>query len=164
MPNKKVTLTTGETCGGEPTIIADPPVVSLPNKNWKIKFVNKLDGDPTAYIEFFEADDKGGSPLGDFCPQVNSDDMLEVAGSDSQKCSPEDAGDFAYVVTADGHEPLDPVIIIKPDFAPYLTSPSLPDTGIFPGGEFGAYALLALSAPLFLGVLAGIYIGRKMTR
>ena len=164
MPNKKITLKTGESCDGTPTIIADPPVVTLPNKKWNIKFVNELDGDPTAYIEFFEADDKGGSSLGDFCPEVNSDDKLEVPGADHQKCKPEAAGDYSYIVTATGYDPLDPVIIIKPDLASYLTSPPQSDLPTFPGAEFGAYALLALSAPLFLGVLGGIYIGRKMNR
>jgi len=164
MPNKKITLTTGQDCDGNQTIIADPPVVTLPNDNWKIKFVNKLDGDPTAFVEFFDVNDKGGSPLGEFCPQVGADDRLEVPGNDKKKCNPEDSGDYAYIVTADEHLPLDPVIIIKPNFEAFLTTPFQPDQPTFPGGEFGGYALLALSAPLFIGILAGMYIGRKMGR
>lgn len=164
MANKKVFLTTGENCEGDPIIVATPSVVTLPNKKWKIKFVNKLDGDPDAFVEFFEADDKGGAGLGEFCPQVGADDKLKVPGDGSKKCAPDDAGDFSYVITAAGHDPLDPVIIIKPELSSFFTAPQLPEQPVFPGGGFSAVALLAMSAPLFVGMLGGIYIGRKMSR
>lgn len=164
MPKKTVKLKSGPECGGLKTIIADPPNIVLPNDSWKIRFKNQLDGGVDAEVRFFEADDKGGYVISDFCDGMTDPDVLTVPGSDKEICEPDDAGDFAYTVQAAGHEELDPIIIIKPDAPAFFASPAKPDTGLFPGGEFSAYALLALSAPLFVGILVGIYIGRKMTK
>ena len=150
-------------CGDDKYIVVDDPVSTVLKPGDELRFFNQLSGNPDATVRFYPADGKGGSEIGGFCTEMTGTE-LDVPGTGAPTvCTTTIDGTFAYDVTASPtHEPLDPIIIIKPDFGAYLTSPPQSDTGIFPGGEFSAYALLALSAPLFIGILGGIYIGRKM--
>ena len=115
MASKTITLKVEDVCGVD-TIVADPPVLVLPNKNYKIKFDNTMDAD--AEVRFYEADGKGESMIGEFCPEVNSDDVLEVAKDKKEDCKPDAAGFFSYTVKAPPYAELDPIIIIEEAFAP----------------------------------------------
>lgn len=114
MASKTITLKVEDVCGVD-TIVADPPVLVLPNKNYKIRFDNTMDAD--AEVRFYEADDKGGSIIGEFCPEVNSDDVLDVAKDKKENCKPDVAGFFSYTVEAPPYAKLDPIIIIEEAFA-----------------------------------------------
>ena len=164
MPTKNINLRTEEICS-EDTVIAQPDAgnVRIPIKDYTLRFHNKLDNDAEATVTFHDFSDKElGAELGDFCKNHPGVDTFTIDNKTFLDCEPDAAGDFAYIVQGTDHVTLDPVIIIKPDFTSYLASPLQPDPPTFPGGEFGAYALIAFSAPLFLGLLGGIYIGRKM--
>ena len=114
MASKTITLKVEDVCGVD-TIVADPPVLVLPNKNYKIKFDNTMDAD--AEVRFYEADDKGGAMIGEFCPEVNSDDVLEVAKDKKEHCKPDVVGFFSYTVQAPPYAELDPIIIIEDVYA-----------------------------------------------
>jgi hypothetical protein len=114
MASKTITLKVEDVCGVD-TIVAEPPVLILPNKNYKIRFDNTMDAD--AEVRFYEADDKGGSMIGEFCPEVNSDDVLEVDKGKKENCKPDVPGLFSYTVKAPPYAELDPIIIIEDSFA-----------------------------------------------
>lgn len=146
MATKTITLKVEDVCGVD-TIVADPPVLVLPNKNFKIRFDNTMDAD--AEVRFYEADDKGGGMIGEFCPEVNSGDVLEVDKGKKENCKPDVAGSFAYTVKAPPYAELDPIIIIE---EVYATSAGL------------TFGLAALAATAVGGALVGFAGSRALSK
>lgn len=104
---------TSKDCGDVSCIQVNKHLVRIA-KNGKIKFHNKLDGDAQAELKFFDEDEKGLTPLNDFC-NGNAGPVLLIDNGDIASCVlTEDVGDYAFTVSAADHLGLDPIIIIEP--------------------------------------------------
>ena len=110
MAEKTITFSVEEVCGVE-TIVADPPVIVMKNNNPKIKFDNQLD--VAAEVRFYAADDKNGTMINAFCPEVNEANILEVPSDSKEDCRPNEAGSYSFTVVAPPYPELDPIIIIE---------------------------------------------------
>jgi hypothetical protein len=154
MASVKIIMTTGT--NEDPPIVVDEHVVKV-KKDYKIKFVNKLDGGPDAFITFHPMNDKGGAIIEDFCMKKNGDviegEQLKVPAS-GKACFPTTTGEFAYTVKAADHQDLDPVLIIEPQFQQYLTVPPIYETPAFNP----VVAIITLLA----GAVAGYMLRGKM--
>ncbi|RZV34615.1 MAG: hypothetical protein EX272_12360 [Chromatiales bacterium] len=162
MPFTQVKIDTLQ-CGSDKLITVDKQIVKVLQKGDQIKFHNNLDGNVEATIRFYPIDSKGSGEIGGFCTEM-SGLTLQVPGTGSPTvCTTDTEGDFAYEIEASpSHKPLDPVIIIDPIFSLQRPMPELPDGPPLDLGLFGGASLLAMSAPLFLGGLLGIFLGRYM--
>lgn len=149
MPKKNIHIRNKEV-GGEDTIVATPnggnTMFTL--GSYTLKFHNHLDVKASLTIHDFY-DKNLGSELSDFCTDHPGVSIFEIPANDHIDCEPESDGFFAFMVTADEHETLDPVIIIKPD----LTSISMAANP--PGESPGGVEWLGLAAPLLVGLLGG---------
>jgi hypothetical protein len=91
-----------------------------------IEFQNRLDGDPTATIQFFYLGKKDLPAINAFCngsPGLS----FSVPGTGSGKADcvvTAPTGMYEYTIAAPGHHTLDPVIIVEPNFM--LPQPVLP--------------------------------------
>lgn len=110
MAEKTITFSVEEVCGVK-TIVADPPVIVMKNNNPKIKFDNQLD--VAAEVRFYAADDKNGTMINAFCPEVNAANFLEVPSNSKEDCRPNEAGFYSFTVVAPPYPELDPIIIIE---------------------------------------------------
>ncbi len=162
MPYTQVNIDTLQ-CGNDKLITVNKHVVKVLQKGDQIKFHNMLDGNVEATIRFYPLDSKGNGEIGGFCTEM-SGLALTVPGSGTPTvCTTDAEGDFAYEIEASpSHKPLDPVIIIDPSFSLQRHMPDIPDGPPLDLGLFGGASLLAMSAPLFLGGLLGIVLGRYM--
>lgn len=141
MAEKTITFSVEEVCGVE-TIVADPPVIVMKNNNPKIKFDNQLD--VAAEVRFYAADDKNGTMVNAFCPEVNEANVLEVPSDSKEDCRPNEAGNYSFTVVAPPYPELDPIIIIEDVFdADPIGWVALFATGIG-GAVFGAFGYRAL--------------------
>ena len=162
MPFTHVNLDTVQ-CGADRMIKVDQQVVKVLQKGDQIKFHNNLDGNVEATIRFYPLDSKGGGEIGGFCTEMSGLTLTVPGTGTPTTCTTDTEGDFAYEIeAAPTHKPLDPVIIIDPSFSWRLPLPDIPDSPPFEFGLFGAASLLAMTAPLFLGGLIGIFVGRRM--
>lgn len=114
-------------CGSKPCITVSKPLVRIHPIDKTIKFHNQLQASdpPDSYLEihFYDADDKGGVPLTDFCGP-GSGDKLTVNKSKWEACEIDySPADYAYTVQSVGYVPLDPIIIIEPESKSYGLSP-----------------------------------------
>lgn len=162
MPFTQVKIDTLQ-CGEDKLITVDKQVVKVLHKGDQIKFHNNLDGNAEATIRFYPLDSKGDGEIGGFCTEM-SGLTLSVPGTGTPvTCTTDTEGDFAYEIEASpSHQPLDPVIIIDPSFSSQWQISGMPDVPPPAPGLFGGASLLAMTAPLFLGGLVGIFFGRRM--
>lgn len=162
MPFTHVRIDTVQ-CGADKMIKVDQQVVKVLKKGDQIKFHNHLDGNVEATIRFYPLDSKGTGEIGGFCTEMTGL-TLKVPGTGTPKtCTTDTEGDFAYEIeAAPSHKPLDPVIIIDPSITWKWPIPDLHGGPEFGFGPFSGASLLAMAAMLFLGVLFGIYAGRRM--
>jgi len=164
MPFTQVHIDTLQ-CGDEKLITVDKQVVKVSQKGDQIKFHNNLDDNVEATIRFYPLDSKGEGEIGGFCKEMPGFTLAVPGAGAPTICTTDTQGDFAYEIEASPtHKPLDPVIIIKPSMS--LMMPQydhgVPDSPPFDLGPFGGASLLAMAAPLLLGGLVGIFLGRRM--
>lgn len=164
MPFTHVRIDTAQ-CGADKMIKVDQQVVKVLHKGDQIKFHNHLDGNVEATIRFYPLDSKGAGEIGGFCTEMTGLTLTVPGTGTPTTCTTDTEGDFAYEIEAPpSHKPLDPVIIIDPSFSWRLPMPDLPDGPSFGVGPFGGASLLAMAVTLLLGVLVGIFAGRRMRR
>lgn len=146
-------------CGADKYIQVDNQITSVLATGDKIYFYNELNGSADATVSFYKLDSKGGSKIGGFCVEMESDTLLvEKTGQkdDYTECTTTLDGQYAYEVTAaPSHEPLDPVIIIDPSVE-MMSVATQPDPG-----QFSAIDVLAMTAALFIGMFIGSFINKK---
>ena len=120
MTDKKITL---KTVYGDFATTIDAPWSLTIKKNSKLKWENKLDktdGRPkdgtTAKVNLYEITSAGKVPISaeDFCEGYDDGSVLILPASDNYECDVIFQGVFKYDVIADGHETLDPIIIVQP--------------------------------------------------
>jgi len=115
---------TTKACGSEECISVNKHIIRI-KKNYDVKFHNDLDSENNsdiAEVQFFDADDKGGSPLDGFCNGVPGPTLTVDIGKKVTCTVTHNPGDYAYTVKADDHLELDPIIIIEPQVAFFSTS------------------------------------------
>ena len=135
-------------------------------KNHKLHIHNKLDeGKATVTFHgFFNKDLE--APLTGFCKNHPDKTEFVIANQDKLVCEPDATGDYTYIAQGEGHETLDPVIIIKPDFYWAAQGPTGPDgeqdAGAAAGiGGIGTAALLSVVVPPVIGVLGGMVLANR---
>lgn len=149
MTDKKITLET--VYGGfDPTINA-PWAVTI-KKNSKLKWENKLDNiggrsqdGEIAKVKLYAITDNGKVDVSaeDFCEGYDDGALLILPAKDNYQCTVVFEGVFKYDVIAEGHETLDPIVIVQPP----------PTSFMFVG------APVLLAALVFAGL--GYYVGFK---
>lgn len=164
MPFTQIKIDTLQ-CGDKKYIEVDQPVAKVLGKGDQIKFHNNLDDNVDATIRFYPLDSKGVGEIGGFCTEMNGTTLLVPGQGEPTECTTDAVGNFAYeIVAASGHEPLDPVIIIDPSISLMMPQyqydmPEGPPLGV---GPLGGASLLAMAAPLILGGVIGVFLGRRM--
>ena len=120
MTDKDVKLET--VYGKTPPLIGAPCAVSI-RKNNKLKWDNKLDkigGRPNlgveAKITLYEVTSSGTTEISaeDFCNGYTGGTQLKIPAKTKYDCEVIFEGEFKYDVEADGHQLLDPIIIVQP--------------------------------------------------
>ena len=143
---------------GEPTIGA-PCAVSI-KKNNKLKWDNNLDdiggrppnkGTP-ATVKLYEISDTGSNRISaeDFCEGWDDGELLVIPAKKKYDCTVIFEGEFKYDVIADGHQDLDPIIIVQPP----------PPNMMF----FGSLAMVAAIISAVLGYRFGYFRGFRQKK
>jgi len=108
MSKKDVKFESGSS--GTYSITVDHPLVNA-DVGDKIKFKNRLTGDPVVTIQFFVVEGDAKSNADGLCKGV-SGNQLTIAGGKSLDCEIQYEGYVKYDVSAVNHTDLDPVVII----------------------------------------------------
>ncbi len=149
MAINKATLTTLK-CGDTYYIEVDNPVLKVKKGLHNLNFQNKLkfeNNHVDAEVTFFELADKDGVLIKNFCGKGK--DNLPLPANTTTECVPTYKGQFEYMVTADDHQDLDPVIIIEDQHQTFGPAYVPDDVQPFDPIPIG----LALLIGLFLGFL-----------
>jgi hypothetical protein len=142
-------------CAGPPIEVDRPGVRVAPSDTIVFKNQLNINGNkPDAILKFYKLGEKPmdagdpDNPIDEFCSGIAGTEVPVPNTGPGITCNPSTHGDYAYSITADDHDDLDPVLIIEEslDFEIGPPTISLP--------VFGIGLLIAI----VLGYLAGKYM------